>query len=99
MDRRNFLKRSFAASILGALALRIELCKGISPSEGKNEPLKSLKTGDFTAGTMVYGGGLFNGYARNRDSVDGAGLRLRLSQTGFFAGRQSGNGPGTQYFC
>jgi hypothetical protein len=99
MDRRNFLKRSFAASILGALAFNIEVCNGFGQKEGKNEPLKSLKTGDFTAATMVYGGGLFNSYARNRDSIDGAGLRLRLSQMGFWAGRQTGNGHGTQYFC
>jgi hypothetical protein len=99
MDRRNFLKKSFAASIFGALAFKIELCNGFCANESKNEPLRSLKTGDFTAATMVYGGGLFNGYARNRDSIDGAGLRLRLPQTGFLAGRQTGNCPGTQYFC
>jgi hypothetical protein len=102
MDRRNFLKRLFAASIIGAVALRIEVCKGLAADGKENGPSRIVKTGDLAADRMVYGGGLFNGYARSRDSVDGAGLKIfgrRLSRTGFFAGRQTGNSPGTQYFC
>ena len=96
MDRRSFLKRTFAASMLGALALGINECKAISRlTKSKSEPsvtdkaLPNGKKGWTATDRMIFGGGLFNGYAHNRDSVDGANLRLlrtRLSQTRFLAG-------------
>jgi hypothetical protein len=99
MDRRNFLKKTFAASILGVMPLEIGWYQ--QADSKKNRRTKSLRKIDLTAGGIVYGGGLFNSYARNRDSVDGAGIRFsgrRKSQTGFLAGRQTGISP-SQYFC
>jgi hypothetical protein len=96
MDRRSFLKRTAAASVLAVLAISIdEHSEGPSAKKDKVEPsetIKGMPTGRIagvTTGRMVCGGNLFNGYAHGRDSLDTADLRLQriqLSQTRFLAG-------------
>jgi hypothetical protein len=108
MDRRDFLKRSIAASVLAALTLVIdESCAIPQWAEGRIEPYRTVKglptgkMGSVTTGRMTCGGNLFNGYARGRDSVDASDLRLhrtRLSQTGFMAGWQATSDLGSHKF-
>jgi len=105
MDRRDFLKRSLAtAPMLLALILGIDKCNLL---KGKIEPGETVnglpmgKTAGVATGRMTIGGNLFNGYARGRNSVDGADLRLqrtRLSETGFMAGWQATSDLGSHKF-
>ena len=75
MDRRDFLKRSIAASVLGASALRIEQCEaGPQTTKDKIRPATTVK--GSPTGRMVFGGNLFTGYTRGRYSVDDAEVRV-----------------------
>jgi hypothetical protein len=99
MDRRDFLKRSIAASVLTALSIEVNGYDAILlPTKGKIEPNKSVK--GLPTGRMVFGGNLFNGYARGRDSVDAGNSGLRRTQLsrGFLAGWQPVSDFGSQKF-
>jgi hypothetical protein len=100
MDRRDFLKRSIAASVMTAMAFSIDDFRSIwQPAKVKIGPDISLK--GTPSGRMVYGGNLFTGYAHGRSAVDAADLRLqkiRLSQTAFLAGWQATSDIGSRKF-
>ena len=99
MDRRDFLKRSIATSVLAALSIEINEYEGILlPTKGKIEPNKSVK--GLPTDRMVFGGNLFSGYARGRDSVDAgvSGLRRTRLSRGFLAGWQPVSDLGSQKF-
>jgi len=105
MDRRSFLKRSIVASAAAALALVIDsrnvFLQAIDQA-GAVQKTPRGKTSNISANRLIYGGNLFNGYGRGRESVDVSELRLqriRLSQMGFLAGWAADSNLPTQQFC
>jgi hypothetical protein len=84
MDRRDFLKRSIATLPLAGLALNIDDCGAfwqiVSGTAGPIDAVKGLPNdglGPILTNRMIYGGNLFNAYARGRDSVDVAEARVK----------------------
>jgi hypothetical protein len=79
MDRRSFLKRSVAASVLVALSIDINECAATwQPVKGETGQNK-LAPG-LPSGRMVLGGNLFNAYARGRDSLYAAEVRVKRTR-------------------
>jgi hypothetical protein len=75
MDRRSFLKRSMAALALTAIALNIDECKATQQAA---KPIRTVK--GLPADRLVFGGNLFNAYARGRDSVYAAEVRVKRTR-------------------
>ena len=99
------MKRSIVASAAAALALVIDsrnvFLQAIDQA-GAVQKTPRGKTSNISANRLIYGGNLFNGYGRGRESVDVSELRLqriRLSQMGFLAGWAADSNLPTQQFC
>ena len=105
MDRRDFLKRSIAASAAAAIALVIDSRNVFLLAMDKAGAVQNTPRGEtrhIAANRLTYGGNLFNGYGRGRESVDASEPRVqktRLSQTGFLAGWAANKELGTHQFC
>jgi hypothetical protein len=75
MDRREFLKRSIAASILAVLSIEHEDCIAIC-RPGKSEVKLNRSVKGLPAGKTVFGGNLFTAYTRGRFSVGDAEVNI-----------------------